>query len=139
MKRALLVSAVGLAVAFTACGQSAEDKAKNDVCDARADIQKKVNGLQNLTLGTATVDQVKSDVNGIKNDLAKISDAQDQLDQTRKQQVQKANETFTSQLDGLTKDLGSSQSLQGAAQQLKTDIGNLASAYKQSFAPIDCG
>jgi light-regulated signal transduction histidine kinase (bacteriophytochrome) len=82
---------------------------------------------------------VKSDVNGIKNDVAKISDAQDQLDQTRKQQVQKANETFTSQLDDLTKDLGSSQSLQGAAQELKTDIENLASAYKQSFAPIDCG
>jgi hypothetical protein len=72
--------------------------------------------------------------------LGKISDAQDQLDQTRKQQVQKANQTFKSQLDTLgTKDLGSSQSLQGAAQQLKTDIANLASAYKQSFAPIDCG
>jgi hypothetical protein len=56
----------------------------------------------------------------------------------RKQQVEKANETFKSQLDTLTKDLGSSQSLQGAAQQLKTDITNLANAYKQSFAPIDC-
>jgi TolA-binding protein len=139
VKRALLASAVGLALAFTACGQSAEDKAKNDVCDARADIQKKVTGLQNLTLGTATVDQVKSDVNGINDDLAKISDAQDQLDETRKQQVQKANETFKSQLDTLSKDLGSSQSLQGAAKQLKTDITNLASAYEQSFARIDCG
>jgi hypothetical protein len=139
LKRALLTSPIGLGLAFTACGQSAEDKAKNGVCDARAGIQKKVTSLQNLTVGTATVDQVKSDVTGIKDDLGKISDAQDQLDQARKQQVQKANQSFKSQLDTLTKDLGSSQSLQGAAQKLKTDIANVASAYKQSFAPIDCG
>jgi len=52
--------------------------------------------------------------------------------------VQKANETFKSQLDSLTKDLGSSQSLKGVAQQLKTDIADLANAYEHSFAPIDC-
>ena len=138
VKRALVVSAVGLGLAFAGCGQSGEDKAKDDVCDARADIQKKVSGLQNLTLATASVDQVKSDLNAIKDDLGKISDAQDQLDQTRKQQVQKANETFKSQLDSLTKDLGSSQSLKGVAQQLKTDIADLANAYEHSFAPIDC-
>ena len=59
VKRALVVSAVGLGLAFAGCGQSGEDKAKDDVCDARADIQKKVSGLQNLTLATASVDQVK--------------------------------------------------------------------------------
>jgi chromosome segregation ATPase len=138
VKRALLISAVGLGLAFASCGQSDEEKAKNDVCDARADIEKKVNDLGNLTLATATVDKVKSDVNAIEDDLGKIADAQDQLDDTRKQQVQKANETFKSQLDSLTKDLGSGESLEGAARQLKTDITNLANAYKQSFAPIDC-
>ena len=139
MTRGLVVSAVGLGLAFAGCGQSAEDKAKDDVCDARADIQKHVSGLEDLTLGTATVDQVKSDLNAIGDDLGTIADAQDQLDQARKEQVQKANETFKSQLDTLTKELGSSQSLQSAAQQLKTDIADLAKAYKRSFAPIDCG
>ena len=119
----LLLSAVGLGLAFAGCGQSDEEKAKNEVCDARADIQKKVTDLQGLTLATATVDRVKSDVNAIGDDLAKIADAQDQLDERRKEQVQKANETFKSQLDTLTKDLGSSQSLQGAAQQLNRHRG----------------
>jgi Tfp pilus assembly protein PilP len=138
VKHALLVSAVGLGLAVLGCGQSQEEKAKDDVCDARADIQKQVTNLQSLTLGTATVDQIKSDLEAIDDDLATIADAQDQLDDTRKQQVQQANETFTSQLDTLARDVGSSQSLQDAARQLKADVADLATAYKQSFAPIDC-
>ena len=139
MRRALLVSALGLGLAFTGCGQSEEERAKNDVCDARADIQKQVADLQKLTIGTATVDQIKSHLTAIGDDLEKTADAQGQLDDTRKQQVQKANETFKSQIDKLTKDLGSSQSLQGAAQQLKGDLADLGRAYQQAFAPIDCG
>lgn len=139
VKRALLISAAGLALALAGCGQSAQEKAKNDVCDARADIQNKVTDLQNLTLATASVDRVKSDLNGIKDDLGKIADAQGDLDKTRKQQVQKANETFKSQLDQMAKDLGKGKSLNDVAQQLNTDIADLGNAYKEVFAPIDCG
>ena len=139
MKRALAASVVALGLAFAGCGQSAEDKAKDDVCAARADIQKKVNGLQDLTPATVSVDRVKSDLNAIKNDLKKISDAQDQLDPTRKQQVQKANETFKSQVNALTNDVKSGQAPKAAAQQLKADIADLANAYRKSYAPIDCG
>jgi hypothetical protein len=109
------------------------------VCDARDDLQKQVNQLQNLTLGTATVDQVKTNLNAIGDDLKKISDAEGQLDDTRKQQVQKADETFKSKIDNVAKDLGTSTSLEGAAQQLKAAFADLAKAYEQSFAPIDCG
>jgi Tfp pilus assembly protein PilP len=138
VERVLVVSAVGLGLALAGCGQSAEEKAKNDVCDARADIQKRVTSLQNLTLATASVDQVKSNLNGIKDDLGKIADAQGDLDKTRKQQVQKANETFKSQLSTTSKDLGTSKSLTDVATQLKSDIADLGNAYKQAFAPIDC-
>jgi Tfp pilus assembly protein PilP len=139
VKRPLLLSAVGLALVFAACGKSAEEEAKDDVCDARADIQKQVADLQSLTIGTTTTDQISSDLNAIKDDFSKISDAQDDLDEPRKQQVQKASETFRSQLDSLVSDLGTSQSLEQSAQKLQTDIADLAAAYKQSLAPIDCG
>jgi Tfp pilus assembly protein PilP len=139
VKLLLLLWAVGLALVFAACGKSAEEEAKDDVCDARADIQKQVADLQSLTTGTATTDQISSDLNAIKDDFTKISDAQDDLDDPRKQQVQKANETFRSQLDSLVSDLGTSQSLEQSAQKLRTDIADLAAAYKQSLAPIDCG
>ena len=139
IRSTLLLSAVGLALACAGCGQSAEEKARNDVCDARADIQKQVNGLENLTLSSATVDQVKSDVNAIDKDLSKIADAQGDLDATRKQRVEKANDTFKTQLNTLKKDLGASTSIQGLRQQLEADIADLGTSYKEAFAPIDCG
>ena len=85
------------------------------------------------------MDQVKSSLTAIQNDLNKIADAQGDLKGTRKQQVQKANETFKSQVSGLVNDLKSTQSLQGAAQQLQSAITQLGNAYKESLAPIDCG
>jgi hypothetical protein len=120
------------------CGKSAEDKAKDQVCNARDDIAKQVSSLQSLTVETATVDQVKSSLTSIQNDLKKISDAQGDLKGARKEQVQKANETFTSQVTTVANDLKSNLSLQGAAQQLQSAVTQLGNAYKQSFAQIDC-
>jgi two-component sensor histidine kinase len=135
----LLLSALGLGLAFAACGQSDEEKAKADVCDARDDIQANVKELQSLTLGTATTDKVRSGLNAIKDDLAKIADAQDQLSEGQKQQVQKANEAFKSKVKALAGDLGKSVSIEDAAKQLKSDFAELATTYQQSFGPIDCG
>jgi Tfp pilus assembly protein PilP len=139
MRRLVLASCLALTLALAACGESDEEKAKNDVCDARADIQKQVNDLKDLTIGTATTDQVKSALNAMKDDVAKISDAQGNLDDSRKQQVEKANATFKSQLEKISQDLGSSQSIESAAKQLGSDLTNLASVYQQAYAPIDCG
>jgi uncharacterized protein HemX len=135
----LLLSALGLGLAFAACGQSDEEKAKADVCDARDDIQANVKELQSLTLGTATTDKVRSSLNAIKDDLAKIADAQGQLSEGQKKQVQKANQAFESQVKALGGDLGQSVSIEDAAKQLKSDFAELATTYQQSFAPIDCG
>src|SRR5688572_9837553 len=119
MRRMLLVSALGLGLALAACGESDEEKAKAEVCDARDDIRTQVSELQDLTLGTATVDKVKSHLNAIGDDLKKIADAQDQLSESDKQQVQEANQEFRSKLNTLGGDIGESVSLEEAAQQLK--------------------
>jgi two-component SAPR family response regulator len=128
-----------LGLAFAACGQSDEEKAKADVCDARDDIQANVKELQSLTLGTATTDKVRSSLNAIKDDLAKIADAQGQLSEGEKQQVQKANEAFKSKVKAVGEDLGKSVSIEDAATQLKSDFDELATTYQQSFGPIGCG
>jgi uncharacterized protein HemX len=139
VRHVLLLSALGLGLAFAACGQSDEEKAKADVCDARDDIQANVKELQGLTLGTATTDKVRSSLNAIKDDLAKIADAQGQLSEGQKQQIQKANEAFKSKVKAVGEDLGQSVSIEDAAKQLKSDLAELATTYQQSFAPIDCG
>ena len=135
----LLLSALGLGLAFAACGQSDEEQAKGDVCDAKDDIQANVKELQSLTLGTATTDKVRSSLSAIKDDLAKIADAQGQLSEDQKQQVQKANDAFKSKVKAVGADLGQSLSIEDAAKQLKSDLAELGTTYKQSFAPIDCG
>jgi hypothetical protein len=121
------------------CGQSSADKAKNQVCDARSDIQKQVNELRNLTPATATTSGVKDSLNAIKNDLKKIADAQPKLNDQRKQQVQDANSQFKSQFNSILSDIGTNLSLTNAGQQLKAAVQQLASAYQASFAKVDCG
>jgi two-component sensor histidine kinase len=135
----LALAALGFGLVLSACGESDEEKAKADVCDARDDIQANVKELQGLTLGTATSDKVRSSLNAIKDDVAKIADAQGQLSDSQRQQVQKANEAFKSQVKALAADLGQSVSIDAAVKQLKADFADLATTYEQSLAPIDCG
>jgi hypothetical protein len=137
MKRWLLMLLL-LPGLMAACGESDQEKAQNTVCDARADIEKQVNELSNLTLQTATVDAVRNNLNAIQKDLGKISDAQGDLANERKQQVESANKQFTSQLKSIAGDLGSSLSANDAKAQLQSAFDQLAGAYRQTFAKVDC-
>jgi uncharacterized protein YjbJ (UPF0337 family) len=135
---AFVLLAVALAVALGACGESKQDKAKKTVCSARADIGKQVDQLQSLTISTATADEVQQNIRAINGDLSKIKDAQGDLSDERRQQVEAANKTFTSQVQSILGSLGKSTSLSDAKSQLTSATQELATAYKQSFARIDC-
>ena len=107
------------ALAVAACGgDSKEDKAKAQVCDARADITKQLDTLKGLTLSTATTSQVQQSLEAIGNDLNKMKDAQGDLDDERKDQVQQANQAFESQVRDILSSLGSATSLSDAKTQL---------------------
>jgi uncharacterized protein YjbJ (UPF0337 family) len=130
--------AIVAAVALGACGESKEDKARKTVCSARADISKQVDQLESLTISTATADEVQQSLEAISSDLSKIKDAQGDLSDDRRQQVEAANKTFTSQVQGIVESLGNDTSLSGAKAQLTSATQQLATAYRQSFARIDC-
>lgn len=138
MKRLILICLLVPPLALTACGESKQDKAKKQVCSARSDIQKQVNSLKSLTPATVTANGVKDSLNSIKNDLTKMKDAQPDLNDQRKQQVQTANQEFASQFNSITSNLGSNLSISGAAAQLQTAGQQLSAAYTKSLAPIDC-
>ena len=126
-------------LALAACGESDEEKAKSTVCDARDDIQANVDELKNLTLGTATLDKIRSNLSAIEDDVRKIADAQGDLSESDKEQVEKANANFRSKLQSLAGEVGRSLSLEDAAQQLKSAFASLATTYREAFAPVDCG
>jgi hypothetical protein len=139
VKRSTIVMLASAALAVAACGQSQEDKAKTKVCDARADVQKQVDELQGLTLATATVDGVTQNLKTIRDDLGKIADAQSDLSDDRRQQVQSANKAFTAQVKSIAQSVGRSLSVADAKTQLQAATTQLASSYKQTLGRIDCG
>jgi archaellum component FlaC len=132
----LLLVVAGTAVG---CGESDEEKAQNDVCDARADLRKRVDNLAGLTLSTATVDGVQEELNGIQDDLNRIADAQGDLSEERRQEVESANNQFTSELESIASGLTSNLSLSGAGEKLRNATQQLADSYRQTFAQVDCG
>jgi hypothetical protein len=130
--------AVVAVLGLGACGESKQDKAKSTVCDARADISKQVDQLKGLTVSTVTVEGVQNSLKAISSDLSKIKDAQGNLSDDRRQQVQDATKTFTSQIQSIAGSVGKSTSLSEAKAQLTSALQQLGDAYKQSFAKVDC-
>jgi Tfp pilus assembly protein PilP len=133
-----VVLALLACLAVGACGQSKQDKAKSTVCDARADISKQVDKLKGLTPSTVTIDGVQSSLKAISSDLSKIKDAQGDLSADRRKQVEDATKTFTSQVQSIAGSIGKSTSLSQARTQLSSALQQLGTAYKQSFAGVDC-
>ena len=137
--RLLLVFLLAASVlAVAACGESKEDKAKKQVCSARSNIQAEVNKLKSLTPATATTSGIKDSLNSIKSDLQKITSAQSDLSAQRKQEVEQANQKFASEFQSILTNLGTNLSISNAQAQLQTALQQLASAYQQSFAKINC-
>ena len=128
-----------VALAAAGCGESDEDKAKTQVCDARADLKEQVDELGNLSLANATVDGVKGNFDAIKNDLQKMTDAQGDLDDTRKKEVEQATHEFTFEVNSIVTSLASTTSLNSAAKQLEAAFQKLATSYEKTFSKINCG
>ncbi len=139
--RCLALLAAGLlliAGAAVGCGESDEEKAQTQVCDARDDLKTQVDDLAALTPATATVDGVQEDLSAIEEDLNQIRDAQGDLNEERRQEVESATQQFTSEVEAVATGLTSDLSLSGAQAKLETAGKQLASSYQQTFAQIDC-
>ena len=134
LSRSLAVVALLLAarLAFTACGESAQDKAKAEVCSARADISKQLEHAHRAhgvrrSLPTRSRPASKS----IANDLTKIKKAQANLAPARKEQVQAATHTFETQLSSILTGITSNLSLSNAETQFKSALTQLADQLQE--------
>jgi hypothetical protein len=133
-----VLAVVMLVVALGACGESDEEKAQNKVCDAKAELGKQVNGLKSLTAATVTKDAVTENLDAIKTDLKDISDAQSDLSSDRRSEAEAATKEFTSSVEGIASQLGSSLSAADAKAQVVTALDQLAASYQKAFAPLTC-
>jgi hypothetical protein len=136
---ALLAALVGSAALLGACGESEEEKAQNAVCDARADIERRVNELSDLTITTASIEQVTSSLEAIRDDLERIAAEQGDLEPERQQEVEEAGKRFRSQLQTTAGDLVSgATSGEEAAARAGAALDELAGTFREAYAPVDC-
>jgi hypothetical protein len=142
MRSATVLLAVIVALALGACGggsgSSKEDKAKQQVCSARADMAKQVDALKGLTLSTATLATVQTSLKAIDEDLKKIKDAAGDLSGDNKSQLQKANQEFVTKVNSIASSLLKTSSLSQAQSQATAALQQLADAYQQTFAKFSC-
>jgi len=138
VKRLALIVVACTGLLLVACGESDEDKAQTQVCDARAGIKEQVDELSSLTITTASVNQVQQSLKAINGDLKEIADAQGDLNPDRKTQVESATKTFTSQVKTTAQQVVGGLAAGDAKAQLQSAVDDLAGAYKKAFAPIDC-
>lgn len=138
-RRLLLAVLSSLVLAVAGCGgDSAEEKAQAKVCGARADIQKSIGSLKDLSASTATVDGIRQQLDSIRTDLGTLRNAQGDLNGDRKEAVQKANSEFASTIKDVSQTVLRSTSAQDAKTQLQQAAGQLESTYKSTLSPIDC-
>ena len=137
MRRSLVIVLL-LGTVLGACGKSDEEQAQDAACDARASIQKQVDELSSLTLDTATAANVGDSLTAIRDDIEQIVEAQGDLNDERKQELESANKEFTSQFQSIAKELTTTLSVNEAKAQFQAAVKQLADAYSQSFAGVDC-
>ena len=130
----------GLLAAWpVACGESEEEKAQNRVCDARADIQKRVDDLAALTITTASIDDVTSNLKAIRDDLEKIAAEREDLTPEQRREVEQAAKSFRSELETTAKDVVSgAASGEEAGARIGSALDELAKSFRQAYGPVDC-
>lgn len=134
----ILIIVAIVAAVFFLTRESKEDKALQAVCDARTDIQQRVNGLVTTQPTDFTLDKFKDDVAAIQADIKTIQDNEAELGVDRKAEVQQATQQFVSTLRSTAGSLLTSTSISDAQETLQTAASDLATGYKAALEPIDC-
>lgn len=138
MIRTLTGVALAFGLVFSACGQSAEEKAQSTVCSARADIKKQVDELKGLTVSTVSLDGIQANLKTIGKDLQQIRGAQSDLKGERKEQAKTATTAFATQVSGVGKQLLTGLTASDGKQQIQSALQGLAAGYKTALEPIQC-
>ncbi len=137
---ALAVAILAL-LAASACGgssSSASDKAKQQACDARSDIQTQITTLANLPLNIDSVDKAKSALTAIQTDLNTIKDAAPKVGGDLQKQLETANDTFVNAVQTVVSNISTATDLTSVASSLTAAAGQLQTAYRQAFGDISC-
>jgi Tfp pilus assembly protein PilP len=129
------------ATALVACGESAEEKAKAEVCDARNEINSQIAKLQSLTLSTNTANEAKASFEAIGNSLRKIKNAASKLAPSRREQVEAGLKKLEGEASKIASEVSSNltvANLEAALTKFKSALSTFGASFKQALAPVGC-
>ena len=139
-RRAIVILASLLAALPVACGESEEEKAQDRVCDARGDIEKRVDNLADLTITSASIDKVTNNLKAIRDDLETIAAEREDLAPEQRDAVDQAAKRFRSELETAAKDVVSgAASGEEAGARIGSALDQLATSFREAYGPVDCG
>jgi predicted nucleic acid-binding Zn-ribbon protein len=139
-RRTIVILAALFAALPVACGESEEEKAQNRVCDARADIEKRVDDLAGLTITSASIDKVTNNLRAIRDDLEQIAAEREDLAPEQQDAVDQAAKRFRSELETAAKDVVSgAASGEEAGARIGAALDDLAKSFRAAYGPVDCG
>ena len=140
IRKWMIAMLAGLLAALpVACGESEEEKAQNTVCDARADIQRRVDDLAALTITSASIDELTSNLKAIRDDLEKIAAEREDLAPEQRQEVEQAATSFRSELETAAKDIVSgAASGEEAGARIGAALDQLAKSFRKAYGPVNC-
>jgi gas vesicle protein len=138
MRRVTLIGAIAALALAPGCGESTEDRALTEVCDARADITRQIDELAQLTPTTVTADAVTQNVEAIRGDLRTITEARGELSDDRREEARAANDAFAAEVGSVASTLLRSTSVEEAEAQLGTAVDQLAESYRSTLGTVDC-
>jgi type VI protein secretion system component VasK len=133
----LVVVAVGLII-FFATRQSEEEKALQAVCTSRAEIEQSVTELSGTNVGNFSIDNVKSELDTIRNGIKTIQANEPKLGVDRRAQIKAANQAMANSIKQAANDFIVTSSVNETTANLKAAGQDLVDAYNQSLQPIDC-
>ena len=139
-RRTIVILASVLAALPVACGESEEEKAQDRVCDARADIEKRVDDLADLTITTASIEDVTNNLTAIRDDLEEIAAEREDLAPEQQDAIDQAAKRFRSELETTAKDVVSgAASGEQASARIGAALDDLAKSFREAYGPVDCG
>jgi hypothetical protein len=135
-----LVAALTLALGtLAACGgESEEDRALTQVCDARADIGTQVDALRNVTPAMMADGEVGHILETIRTDIQTIRDAREDLSGERRAEANAANEAFATEVRSLGAAVVAGDPPAQAEAQIQASVQQLADSYRDTYGQIDC-
>lgn len=128
-------AALGLALSLSACSEESTTDANATYCEKQAAVQAEVAGLRSLvTSGDATVEQVQEQREAIAAALDDSQGAAGGLADSVRNDVQAADDTFTSAVDAIPGDA----SLATAAQDYASAIQAWNASVDSIRAEVGC-